>query len=242
MIETFQEWELLFYTKPLLEIVLCIAFVIAIKNRKKHSILKYMPIYVAVFLLIFLLTEARTLSAPKSTAYLWINAICEAVDYGSIAVELFIFSHMYCKIFDSPGFTRFVLIMNLAFLGFFFYELSIDPLFYIDITHETKAMVYTVEGILLLPLCLQYFINLFKKSTFSNLKEEPTFWISAGLFSFLACTLPYSILENFVPKRSFPLMYQFYFLFYLFYSIFFILIIKAFYCKPTNTVLSDELG
>jgi hypothetical protein len=80
MNEIVREWQMHFFSKPLLELILCIAIIIAIRHRNKHSILKFVPIYITIFLLIFLLTEARTISSPKEKNYVWINALCEYID------------------------------------------------------------------------------------------------------------------------------------------------------------------
>lgn len=225
-------WSVSFFTEPLLGIVLCIALAVALKNRKKHVLLKYIPLYITIFLFIIITGPITFVIPEKKYSYKIINSLNEYADYFFTLLEMIIFSHIYYWLTDNTTIKRVIFFVNAFFVSFFLYMLFRDRHFPEYISQTTQEEVYTVEGILLLPICISYFVQLFRKPPYPNLKNEPGFWISAGMLSFLACTLPYSILENYVSKGSFFLLLQLYSIFYIFYILLFLAIIRAYLCKP----------
>ncbi len=193
-----------------------------------------MPLYTITFLLILITAAVSQVISEEKYSYKLLNSLNEYSDYFFTLFEMVIFSHIYYQLIDNNTIKKVILLVNVLFISFFLYMLLQDKDFPEYISQPTQEKVYTVEGILLLPICISYFIQLFRKPPSLNLKNEPGFWISIGLLFFLTCTLPYSILENYVSKRSFFLLLQLYSIFYIFYIFLFLTIIRAYLCPREN--------
>jgi len=163
-------------------------------------------------------------------------ALTEYSDYAFTVFEIMIFSLFYYRLIDSPMLKRFIIITNLVFFLFSVYMFCASQAFYQFIFQITKSTVYTVEGVIILLICLSYFIQLFKKPPILNLKNEPVFWISTGALFFFAGTLPYSVLENYLIRNYRELYFPSYAIFYIFYALLFLMIIRAYLCKPEKTI------
>lgn len=230
-------WEKFYFIEPVLGIVLCIALTISIKNRKKFNHLQYISLYVISLLLVCIFNALYVISYTNRYHADLFSVFADYSDYFFTLVELIIFSHFYYNLIHSTIFKKIILLLNLMFLPFFVYMLAEDKEFYAAISEKTQNIVYTVEGVVLLPICLSYFMELFRRPASLNLKNDPSFWISTGLLFFLACTLPFSVLENHVRKNYSQLMYWMYPIFYIFYILLFLMIIRAYLCKPEKIVV-----
>jgi len=215
-------------TDLLLVGTLLATIVVSIKNNKKFKILNYFPIYTVsllsgiIFNRISVVNHVRTELFPIATYW----------DYSVTLLELMIFSHFYYQLIKNHIVKSFIILSNLLFVPFFVFMAVIDKnLLNKGITESTQSIVYTVEGVILLILCLAYFFELFKKLPIVNLKNDPVFWISIGLLFFMACTLPYSLLENYFDKYYPSLSFMLYSLFYVFYVLLLIMIIRAYLCR-----------
>lgn len=230
-------WEKEFYTEPFLAIILFVSLWIALKNRRKYRILRYIPVYIISFLLaiISIISAYIARSAGYSSEFFF--SISDYLDYLFTLVELIIFSHFYYQIINNSFLKKILIFLNLSFIAFFLQMAFSDQNFYRRISNETQAKVYTVEGAILLLICFFYFIELFTKTRTVELKKEPTFWVSTGLLFFLTCTLPYSILETHFPEENFDFISRFYSIFYIFYIVVFLTIIRAYTCKPERVVI-----
>ena len=228
-------WEGSYYTEPLLILVLCIALIISIRKRRKFKILNHFPIYIFSLLMVFITASAFQISFAEKfhPSFFW--GISEYTDYVFTIFEIVIFSLFYYQLIDSLIVKRIILISNLLFVFFSIYMFLTSRAFYQLAFQITKSTVYTVEAIILLVICLFYFIELFKKPPNLNLKNEPVFWISTGALFFFACTLPYSLLENFISRNNEGIYDPFYSIFYIFYILLFLMIIRAYLCKPEKT-------
>ena len=127
--------------------------------------------------------------------------------------------------------------LHVSFIFFFILMAITDKDFYVHITEATQATVYTVESLILLSLCSYYFIELFKRTPVISLKNEPVFWVSIGLFFFMSCTLPYSLLENTI-RKNYPdsFLATMYSIFHVFYALLFLMIIRAYLCKVEKMI------
>lgn len=125
----------------------------------------------------------------------------------------------------------------MGYLLSFLYMALVDKEFYQNISENTQSKVYTVEAVILLLLCSFYYFELFRKKPSVNLKNEPAFWISTGLLFFMACTLPFSFLDNYIAYYYPHLHRVLYPIFDVFYILLFAMLIKACLCRPVKTNL-----
>lgn len=228
MQELTQTWERSFFTEPLLFVVLLFTLLIALKNRKKHKILRHIPLYICSLITVFISTTANNITLNYS-------GIVSYVDYFFTLIEILIFSDIYLQLTKKPLSKKLVVVLNVIFGIFFTYMMFNDHRFSYGISDSTQSKVYTVEGAILLIVCLFYFLELFKEPSNLNLKNEPVFWITTGLLFFMSCTLPYSILENYIHRNYPEFDFQLYSIFYIFYILLFLMVIRAYLCKPEKT-------
>lgn len=216
-----------FYTVWILVFVLIIALAIGIKQRRKFESLRFLPLYASWLLFGHIIIVLGYPSRRGSVMYM----IGSYVDYFFTLLELAIFSQLYYRTVNIWLFRSIIVVVNIAFLIFFCLMALADYGFPFFISEETESKVYTVEGVLLLTQCAVYFVQLFKRIPSLNLKNEPIFWVSVGLLFFLSCTLPYSILENYIDRNYPSYSYMTYSIFYIFYILLFIMIIRAYLCQ-----------
>lgn len=231
MKEIYQHWKDCFFTETLLVGVLMLTLFISLKNRKKHTILRFFPIYTACLLTVYIsgyiVMCSTDLYSYSVTTFNFINYI----DYLFILIELGILVHFFLSIIENRIVRRILILLTILFIPYYFIESYDDKYFPRSISETTQSRVYTIESLILLFPCFAYFYELFKKPPVLNLKKEPAFWIITGWSFFATCTLPYSLLENYLRESHSSLMTELYSVFYIFYILLFIMIIKAYLCK-----------
>jgi len=232
MQELLTGWGRAYFTEPILIIILFITLIVAIKENRRSKMLTPLPFYIISLILVFISGAASTLSKYANYHYALFSGLATYIDYIFTSIEMIIFSSFFYKLLDNRIIKKFIIVSNVLFCFYFIYMLVKDPEFYKEISEITQSKVYTVEGIILLIICLFYFIELFKKIPYQSLNREPVFWISAGLLFFLACTLPFSLLEVYIQTKLPDQISTSYSIFYVFYILFSLMIIKAYLCKP----------
>jgi len=104
---------------------------------------------------------------------------------------------------------------------------------------------YYLEPLLVFVLCIALLISLSERKKYKTLRWMPIYivllmvvyaWVSAGVSFFFAYALPYSLLENFINRNYYELFDQFYSIFYIFYIHLFLMIIRAYLCKPEKMI------
>jgi len=230
------EWEISYYTQPLLLLVLFIALIISIRKRKKYKILNTFPFYIIFLIMVYITGTASTLSSAIKYHPEFFWGLTEYTDYGFTIFEIVTFSVFFYQLIDNLLLKRIIIVANLVFILFSIYMFITSHAFYQFNFQITKSTVYTVEGVILFMICLFYFIEFFKKPPTLNLKNEPVFWISTGALFFFAGTLPYSVLENHIIRNYRDVYYPSYSIFYIFYILLFLMIIRAYLCKPGKTI------
>ncbi len=228
MDEMIKVMEKQYFSYPILLLILIAAIVISLSNRKKFKILNHFPVY------LFWLFGDLILNS----SCLYANSLCfsilpyvQYVDYSFTLVELIVFSNFFYRLIKDNKLKKGIIIVNIAFALYFIYMGVSDVNFYLGVTEMTQAKVYTLETVVLLIICLTYFFQLFRDLPFSNLRDEPVFWVSAGILFFMAGTLPYSLLENYIVINYFSFSFSLYSIFYVFYILLFSMIIRAYLCK-----------
>jgi hypothetical protein len=225
-------WKGQFYTPLIKDIILIVTLWIAIKNRGKFPILKYMPVYTFTLLLASLALISAWIASDLGFYPEFFFGLDGYIDYLFTLVEMVIFSHFYYQLIKNRVVKRIILITNVLFIGFFVYMAIPVNGRYSDISEEKQAVVYTIESLILLFPCIYYVIELFKKQPTPTLKNQPEFWVSTGILFFMACTLPYSLLENYISKNIDSTTMAWYSIFHVFYILLFLMIIRAYLCKP----------
>ena len=153
--------------------------------QKKFRILKYFPVYAVSFLIVMIINHLCTNNHIPNRLF----PLSTYLDYFFTLVELVIFSHFYYQLVKSNILKTFIILSNLLFVLFFILMGVSDKNFFEKgISESTQSIVYTLEAIILLILCLCYFYELFRKLAIVNLKNDPAFWVSTGLlFLWPAC-------------------------------------------------------
>jgi len=229
------DWQDHFYTSALQLFLLIIVLILSVKLRKKFIQLKYFTLYAITLLFDYLFLYLSYVAGDLNYHRDFFRGLSAYIDYLFTLFELIIFSHFYYGVVNAISIKKLLLIFNILFLFFFIYMAITDKYFYQTISEPTQSIVYTVESIILIFPCSWYFIELFKKVPVVDLKNEPSFWISTGVFFLMACTLPYSLLENHIRKNYPNSLVTSYSIFHVFYILLFLMIFRAYLCKPTKT-------
>jgi hypothetical protein len=231
MEKIYEHWKTCFFTEALLVGLLVVALWVSVKNRRKHPLLRFFPLYIISLLIVFL-TMYISIAVPKIHDFIVTTFnFTNYIDYIFILFELAIFSHFFLLILSNKVAKRILIILALAFVPYFIIELFSDKYFPRSISETRQSRVYTIESIILLFPCIVYFIELFQFPPTLNLKNEPPFWIATGWIFFATCTLPYSLLENYLRISHSELMTRLYSVFYIFYFFLFTMIIRGYLCK-----------
>lgn len=236
MKEIYQHWKDCFFTEAVLVGVLLTALFVSVKNRKKHFTLRLFPFYFSCLIIVFLSLYANIYSKEVIMYSLTKFNFHHYIDYFSTLIELLVFVHFFTLIIESPKFRKVLITITILFVLYYFVELYFDKRFSRSISETTQSRVYTIESLILLIPCFVYFYELFKKPPTLNLRQEPAFWIVSGLSFFVTCTLPYSLLENYLRKNYLYLMTTLYSVFYIFYILLLLMIIKAYTCNPKRSI------
>lgn len=64
------------------------------------------------------------------------------------------------------------------------------------------SITYSLGGLLVVTLCVFYFLELFQRQQAGNLLRRPDFWICSGLLVYFTCTFPIYGLLNFLIRTS----------------------------------------
>lgn len=115
-----------------------------------------------------------------------------------------------------------------VFIYFVYYKSS-----HSEIDQYFLQFTYTIQAPFLVIACVLYFIDLFTKEPKLDLSALPSFWAITGLAFFMLCTLPFSILGLYLIKTNYNLNFHLFSIFNIFYCLLFIMIIKAYLCKPS---------
>jgi hypothetical protein len=230
------DWQNQYYTSALQDIILIIVLLISLKNRKKFIILKHFPIYIVSLLSVSTSMPLYYIAKDANFYVNFFDGLSDYTDYLFTLVEMIILSHFFYLVIKNKIIKILLLFFNILFALFFIYMAIKDKDFYQAISETTQSIVYTAESIILIFFCSAYFVELFKKLPFVDLKNEPVFWVSTGIFFFMACTLPYSLLENHIRNNYANYLKTSYSIFHVFYILLFLMIIRAYLCKPQKTI------
>ena len=207
----------------------CISVIASVKYRNKYFALSnfhWYPIAALVQSLICLTAFGIWGHIPQKIQYITIN-IFEVIEF------LFIYS--FCL--RTLTFKLFRKIVKALLVVFFLYLLFM----WIFMNAFNKYYeVYIAQSTFLLVPPVLFFLQTLKLPSNNTLLDEPAFWINIGILFFFSSTIPLFVLEayfrNFINQND-----ALFSISYIAYGVFFLLITKAYLCKPT-TKLSYSLS
>jgi len=115
------EWEISYYTQPLLLLVLFIALIISIRKRKKYKILNTFPFYIIFLIMVYITGTASTLSSAIKYHPEFFWGLTEYTDYGFTIFEIVTFSVFFYQLIDNLLLKRIIIVANLVFILFSIY-------------------------------------------------------------------------------------------------------------------------
>ena len=80
----------------------------------------------------------------------------------------------------------------------FFPFLDLFNIFFIQGIKHFHTITYAIGCLLIVLLCIYYFLELFQSSISVNLLRQPAFWICSGLLFYYCCSFPIFGLSNFL--------------------------------------------
>lgn len=109
--------------------------------------------------------------------------------------------------FEFYLFLLYNIIRNVKFKHFILYALCIYPILVIlNISivqvNTFHSVTYSFGCLLIVTVCIYYFLELFQLPKSIDLKSEPAFWICSGLLFFYCCSFPLFGLLNFLHSVS----------------------------------------
>jgi hypothetical protein len=219
-----------YFTDLILISVLIVALVYSLQKGGNYKLFRFFPLYISSLIIVYVANKMSLFATLKEI----MKPICSYGDYFVTLLELAVFSHFFFNSVSNPLVKKIIIYSNFFFLPYYLYMAITDASFYPGISENTQAKVYTVEAVLLTLFCTCYFYELFRNLSSKDLVSEPTFWVACGVLFFMVCTLPYSILENYIEKYYRNVNYHLYAIYYVFYILLFLLMIKAYKCASAN--------
>ena len=218
-------FRMTWYLEPLFACVCIICFMISIKLKGRHHILDNFRFYFAGFTVLNLhFYLAFFYSHPIKAA------IYHHLDYFFTIFEFLVFT----RIFSSGVDTHLKKITNILTVGFLIIAAAIivyNIYTRAILTQESKEIFFTIQAVFLLIPCAFYFTQLFKIPT-NNLENDPRFWVATGVGMFMLSTLPLSFCLNYFSISTGKLHEQLFTIFDAFYIMLFLMILRAYLCKP----------
>lgn len=211
------------YYLPLILLILClITMVVGYINKCKFKHLQLFPLYAlaAATQIVFFLT-CIFFRAPTFRLLGNYSTLIFAL------IELYIFYNSLFQIIKNKYFKQSMHVMQIIFISFgLFLCLNFPHSDWVPASFNITNLVF-----LFLP-CLFFFYEVFKTSASISLANQPSFWIVTGFSFMIVCTFPFYLLETYLIANMPNLYNQIYTLNYVFYCLIFLLICKAYLCKP----------
>lgn len=224
----------IYFTSFIFLLISIIGFTVAIINRKKHTQLKYFPYYFLAHILANISFSVHDAYFSESTLHLTLLNFNTYIDYSLTLLEFTIFIFLFEKNILQKS--QVLKAIKLLFLALSIFFLILDLIRYRFLSQSTLHIVFTLQASFLIIACIIYYLQIFKLPPNINLREDPFFWIATGLLFFMICTLPLSLVINYVRNSSLLLYGQLFSIFYIFYCLLFLMIINAFLCKPVHNI------
>jgi hypothetical protein len=212
------------YCSVLMELVTFIALIVSIRYYKRHPQLRIFTYYILFSLLDDL---ANTWEQTTKQVGHYTTVGIRVVDSVFIIFEFLIFSLFILHYVRGRSGRLAIKIVILLFFSMFLWVSIINVKnFYIGL--DTRYMI--AESILLVFPCLIYYYGLFVNVSPNPLSEDPSFWVVTGFFFLNACSIPMILTFAWLGRFA-HIVFS---LNYLLYIILFILLIRAYRCRPSK--------
>lgn len=227
-------WESNYYTEPLLIVMLLLTFWLSVKDRKKHSQLKLLPIYLGSFLLLICLIYYKQVYLFRDISDALSFKIDRVANYIVTLLEFFCFSFFLFRSSSSSKSKKIILLLTIISTAYSFiilFEILQNKNYR---KHDPLHSLYTIELVSLLIGCVLHFVELLKTRQTNNFTFSINFWVFCGLAFYCISTIPITIIGGYIFKSDLNLYETLYSIIYFCYSIFFGMIIRGYMSKPSS--------
>jgi len=200
-------------------LIAIVALVVSLKLYYRHRSLRFFSYYIGLSLIQSGADFYRHL-APKHDPF---------------AYELIVIADIVFIVFEFSLCTFFILRYITGKARRWAVKLNATTFFIflvLFLVHKLPIIVFSklwlVESVALVPPCLIYFYELFLTVNSRSLKEQPSFWIVTGVLFLNSCSIPLLVSLEYLGSLEGTLFG----LNDILYSILFVLIIRAFRCRP----------
>ena len=175
-----------------------IAGIITMRRRRIPRYLKLFP----YFLLVALINEIISWQLSE-------RGVHNVAFYNFFSVSAFIYyMYMLSEMVFSKLVKKLILYVAAAYTIAALYNI-----FFGQGMDEFHTITYSIGCFMIVAVSIYYFLEIFQRPRFVDLKKEPTFWIASGLLFFYACTPAIFGLTNYIgsipdthPEELFPLI------------------------------------
>lgn len=232
MKEILKFWYGPFYTDLISFLVALAGLIISIwkraKNRKLNPLIFFFLAYILDLLFARIIFQDKVL-------FIQYNYLGTYADFFDTIIEFFAFfflikNHIVNIRIKKNLNSLLPIFLSLVILYFIYYRIT-----RVKIDQYFLQNIFTIQALFLSIACVLYYIDLYKKESKLNLTVLPSFWAITGLSFFMVCTLPYSILGSYLMQTDFRSYFQLFSIFNIFYCILFLMIMKAYFCRPQQS-------
>ena len=155
-------------------------------------------------------------------------------DFAFTVFEIFVFTGILYK-YISDRISKVIIKSIIAI-----YVAIIAALCIAFFNHNTENTLlvqksYLIQAIAMLIITSIYFFDTFRNPLKNDVSNEPAFWVASAISLCLVCTIPATMLIIFSNGKDRSTLTGMYGIIHIFYGVLFVLLIRAFRCKPSFT-------
>jgi hypothetical protein len=215
-----------FYSDILLIACSLLASIVGFMNRFRYRELTFFYLY--PFFSFIQSTFVPAISYLTDLSADFLDSLINLSILAFMMFEFFIVSFYYVRVLALRRFKISVIALATIYLIFFLTDRIVANPWY-----RPSLESYLFQSLFVLTPAVFYSITLIKSPPNESLTNSPTFWITVGTLIYFLGTLPIYIVTNFVLNDHGNIVESSLFsINYFCYSIFFILILRAYLCKP----------
>ena len=229
-------WLEVYFTEPLLLFLLLLTLIISLARRKELPAFKWLPLYILLFLVVFLVDYAYNILLYPSEQERF-QKYQRQLNFFTTVAELLVFSSFIYSSLNLRFLKRILRATIFLSLSCFFVIYILTHVRHGYISYSSLNTIYILELGTLLLSSVFFFVQLFKEPPVPNLRSVAGFWVATGLSFYCLCTLPITIVNSYFFTNTRDLLYTNLFsIIYLFYIILFSLIIRSLQCRQSETI------
>jgi hypothetical protein len=215
------------YIISLIKLILVgITIKVSVTSIKNKNIIGFYWIFGIISILAFFQLFYAQLISPilLKNQYLFINNLIRNF---YITIEFFLLIIYFKRKISSKNISNFFSII-IFLISIFFLHLIIQDNYFISNNYSLFA---AFEAILMLTLSTILFVEIINNDNILSLYDSPDFIITCGIFFLFSFTCPFYILNNYLEKINFQLLFKISFISDIGYIAFYYSILKAMKCK-----------